>query len=142
MPSDRRPARLSLGTKAVIGLVAGLAAGAAIARIGHPMLLSAGAAVEVVGTLWINAILMTILPLIVAKLVVSIAGLDDPRVIGRSGWKAAVAFLILLTSTAAVAAAVMPTVFAWLPIARRPQPRCGAPPSRSLTSRGRRRRLR
>ena len=116
MPSDRRPARLSLGTKAVIGLVAGLAAGAAIARIGHPMLLSAGAAVEVVGTLWINAILMTILPLIVAKLVVSIAGLDDPRVIGRSGWKAAVAFLILLTITAAATAAVMPTVFAWLPI--------------------------
>jgi proton glutamate symport protein len=113
---EQPTAGLSLGTKAVIGLVAGLAAGAAIGRAAIPSLRSAGEAVEVIGTLWINAILMTILPLVVSKLIVSIAGHDDPRSVGRSGWKAALAFLGLLTVTAVAAVAVMPTVFAWLPL--------------------------
>ena len=72
---------------------------------------------EVMGTLWINAILMTIVPLVVSKLVVSIAGLEDLRAIGQSGWKAAVRMSLgLLTVTATVTAAIMPTVFAGLPI--------------------------
>jgi len=36
-----------------------------------------GSVADVVGTLWINAILMTILPLVVSKLIVSIAGHED-----------------------------------------------------------------
>lgn len=112
----RRTTGLSLGTRALIGLVAGLAAGAGIAATGQATLLATGGAVEVVGTLWINAILMTILPLVVSKLVVSIAGSGDPRDIGRAGWRAGAIIVGLLTVTGAVAAATMPMVFAWLPI--------------------------
>jgi Na+/H+-dicarboxylate symporter len=72
--------------------------------------------VEVIGTLWINAILMTIVPLIVSKIVVSIAGAGDVRAVGRAGWRAGALFLLLLTAAAAVAALVMPTVFAWMPL--------------------------
>jgi Na+/H+-dicarboxylate symporter len=36
--------------------------------------------------------------------------------VSRSGWRAGALFLILLTSTAALAAIAMPFVFAWLPI--------------------------
>ncbi|MGE5198645.1 MAG: dicarboxylate/amino acid:cation symporter [Rhodospirillaceae bacterium] len=107
---------MNLGTKAVIGLAAGLAAGAAIAGAAQPTLLAIGSAVEIVGTIWINAILMTILPLIVAKLVVSIAGHDDARALGRSGWRAGLLFIGLLTATAAATAAIMPAVFAQLRI--------------------------
>ena len=107
---------MSIGTKALIGLAVGLAAGAAIAAAAHPRLMAAGSAVEIAGTLWINAILMTILPLVVSKLVVSIAGHDDGRTLGRAGWKAGVLYVVLLTVTAALAAAVMPAVFARLPI--------------------------
>jgi hypothetical protein len=42
----------------------------------------------VAGTLWINAILMTILPLVVSKLVVSLAGNGDSRAVGQAGWRA------------------------------------------------------
>jgi Na+/H+-dicarboxylate symporter len=114
--ADNANARMSLGNRALIGLVAGLAAGAAIAAARRPALLEAGSAVEVLGTLWINAILMTILPLVVSKLVVSIAGQDDRGALGRSGWRAAALILVLLIATAGLTAAVMPSIFARLPI--------------------------
>ena len=106
---------MSLGTKALIGLVAGLATGIFVAAAG-PALAPAGTAADVMGTLWINAILMTILPLVVSKLIVSITAHDDGPGLGRAGWRAGVTFLALLTVTAALAAFVMPAVFARLPI--------------------------
>ena len=72
--SEPRKRRMSVGNKALIGLAAGLAVGAAITASGRPGLLTFGSAIEVVGTLWINAILMTIIPLVVSKIIVSIAG--------------------------------------------------------------------
>ena len=99
----------------MLGLVAGLGIGAAVAATG----VSAGpiaAAADVVGTMWINAILMTILPLVVSKLIVSIAGHEDGRTLGRAGRRAAVLIVGLQVATAVLAAAVMPPVFAWLPI--------------------------
>jgi len=114
--ADQRRTGLSIGNRALIGLLAGLPAGAAIVASAHPALLAFGGAVEVVGTLWINAILMTIVPLVVSKVIVSIAGARDPRTVGRAGWRAGLLFLALLTVTATIAIAVMPPIFAWLPI--------------------------
>ena len=107
---------MSLGTRALVGLVAGLATGVAITAAGRPALAMVGSAADVIGTLWINAILMTILPLVVSKLVVSIAGHDDARALGRVGRRAGALYLVLLCVTAGLAAAVMPAVFAYLPI--------------------------
>lgn len=115
MPEQRRKG-LSIGTQAFIGLVAGLAAGAGIAAGGGETLRAIGSAVELVGTLWINAILMTIIPLVVSKLVVSIAGADNASAVGRAGWHALALFVGLLTATAAAAILVVPPIFAWLPI--------------------------
>jgi proton glutamate symport protein len=109
-------ARMSLGIKALIGLMIGLAVGAAVAALRYPALSAAGSAAELLGTLWINAILMTILPLVVSKLIVSIAGSGEPRVVGRVGWRAGALFVGLLTATAALAGVIMPPVFAWLSI--------------------------
>jgi len=114
--ADQQRTGLSIGNQALIGLLAGLPAGAAIVASASQTLLAFGSAVEVVGTLWINAILMTIVPLVVSKVIVSIAGAQDPRTVGRAGWRAGVLFLALLTVTAMTAIAVMPAVFARLPI--------------------------
>ncbi len=107
---------MSAGTRAILGLALGLAAGAAVAAARRPALLTIGSAVEVGGKLWINAILMTIVPLVVAKLVVSIAGQDASPSLGRAGWRAVALFVALLATTAALTAAIMPAVFARLPI--------------------------
>ncbi|MDD5563824.1 MAG: cation:dicarboxylase symporter family transporter [Thermoanaerobaculaceae bacterium] len=114
--ASRRRSATSTGAWAVVGLAAGLATGAAIAAAGQPTLVAIGSGVEVAGKLWINAILMTILPLVVAKLVVSIAGQDVSPALGRAGWRAVALFVVLLTTTAALTAALMPAVFARLPI--------------------------
>jgi Na+/H+-dicarboxylate symporter len=107
---------MTLGAKALVGLVTGLAAGFALSVGGRPAVAMVGSAADVVGTLWINAILMTILPLVVSKLVVSIAGHENGRALGQAGWRAGAMYLVLLTGTAALAAVVMPAVFARLPI--------------------------
>jgi Na+/H+-dicarboxylate symporter len=107
---------MSIGTRAILGLVAGLAAGAAVAASAAPFLRALGTAVDVAGTLWINAILMTIVPLVVSKLIVSVAGHDDRGAIGRAGWTALLLFVGLLTAAAATTAVVMPPVFARLVI--------------------------
>lgn len=112
----KRDKRLSLGSKGLIGLGAGLGAGAAIASAGVPALMAAGAAVELAGRLWINAILMTIVPLVFSKLFVSIASSSDPRQLNAAGRRALAAFILLLVSTATVAAFLVPAVFAGLPI--------------------------
>lgn len=113
--TDRRP-RLSIGSQALVGLLAGLPAGAVLAASAQPAMLALGSAIEVVGTLWINAILMTIIPLVVAKVVVSIAGAEDRTFVGRAGVTALVLFVALLTATAGAAIAVMPAVFNGLPV--------------------------
>lgn len=107
---------MSVGTWSLVGLAAGLAAGIGIAATGHPGLRAVGGGIEVVGSVWINAILMTILPLVVSKLVVSIAGAGDQRALGRAGWRAGAWFLVLLVAAAVLSAALMPAVFARLPI--------------------------
>ena len=114
--ADRPRSAAGTGVWAVVGLAAGLATGAAIAAAGQPALFEIGSGVEVAGKLWINAIVMTILPLVVAKLVVSIAGQDASLALGRAGGRAVALFVALLTTTAALAAAIMPAVFARLPI--------------------------
>jgi proton glutamate symport protein len=112
--AERR--RMSLGTKAIIGLAGGLAVGAAVAASGSAALRSAGDAAEVIGSLWINAILMTILPLVVSKLIVSVAGHENRSDVGRAGWKAFAWFVALLIAGASLTALVMPAVFAGAPV--------------------------
>lgn len=107
---------MSLGNRALVGLAAGLAIGAAIAAIAYPTALTIGWGVELAGSLWINAILMTIVPLIVSKLVVSVAGSGDPGALGRAGWRAGALFIVLLAVGAALTALAMPVLFARLPI--------------------------
>lgn len=107
---------MSLGTRGLIGLAAGLLIGASIGAAKLPALLAAGDAIELVGKLWINAILMTIVPLVVSKLVVSVAGSDNMRALGKAGRRAAVLFIILLIVAATLTAMAMPLVFERLPL--------------------------
>jgi proton glutamate symport protein len=107
---------MSLGNRAILGLVTGLTAGAFLAAANSPTWLAVGSAVELLGRLWINAILMTIVPLVVSKLFVSIAGSGDARAIGQAGVRAGALFALLLGGGAALAALLTPALFAPLPI--------------------------
>ncbi len=77
-----------------------------------PALVAAADHLTPVGTLWVNAIRMTVIPLIVSLLITGVASAEDLRAVGRIGGRTMVVFLALL---AGVAIVVMP-IFLFLPM--------------------------
>lgn len=102
-------------TRVLVGLGAGLAGGAAIAASGSPGLARAAAAITPLGVLWVNAIRMTVIPLVISLLITGVASASDLRSIGRIGGRTLLAFLALLLGVAIVSAPLVPLAFAWLP---------------------------
>jgi Na+/H+-dicarboxylate symporter len=101
--------------RVLIALIVALALGAAIAASGNATLLNAADFVAPVGTLWVNAIRMTIIPLIVSLLITGVASAGDTKTIGRIGGRAVLVFGLLLVGAAVVVMPIVPSVFALLP---------------------------
>ncbi|HEU4628397.1 MAG TPA: dicarboxylate/amino acid:cation symporter [Gemmatimonadaceae bacterium] len=108
--------RTSLTTRVLAGLVAGLGLGILVAQAGSPALLRAAEAVEPLGTLFINAIRMTVIPLVVGSLVVGVASMPDARALARVGGRAVLLFVVMLALAGAFAAVVAPPLLAYLPV--------------------------
>ncbi len=103
------------GTRVLLALGAGLAGGVAIAASGDARLLGAADAIIPVGTLWINAIRMTIIPLVVALLITGVAGATDLSAIGRIGGRTLLTFFLLLLGTAVVVMPLSVLAFKFVP---------------------------
>ena len=91
------------GTRVVVALVAGLAVGVGIAASGNPSLLRAAEFLAPIWTLWVNAIRMTVIPLVVSLIIVSIASVSDLRTIGRLGGRSLMVFGAMLVGLAILA---------------------------------------
>ena len=88
----------------LLGLVAGLAVGFAVNA--SPALRGIVPWIEPLGSIFINAIRMTVVPLVVASLVVGVAGASDARAIGRVGGRALVLFVALVLAGAVFGAII------------------------------------
>ena len=98
-------------TRVLLALGAGLLGGILIAASGNASLLRAADAIVPIGTVWINAIRMTVIPLVVSLLITGVAGASDLRAIGKIGGRSLLTFVLLLAGTAIV---IMPIgVFAF-----------------------------
>jgi Na+/H+-dicarboxylate symporter len=102
-------------TRVLIALGAALGAGVAVAASGNARLAHAAEAIAPVGVLWINAIRMTVIPLVVSLLITGVAGAADLRAIGRIGGRTLLTFFLLLAGTALVIMPLAPLVFTLLP---------------------------
>lgn len=100
--------------RVLVALLAGLALGIAIAMSRDARLLSAAEAIEPLGVLWVNAIRMTVIPLVVSMLITSIA--ERSTTVGRLGGRALVVFASLLTLSATYAMIAIPFSMRWLTI--------------------------
>ena len=89
-------------TRVLVALGAALAGGILIALTGNETLLRAADAIVPIGTLWINAIRMTVIPLVVSLLITGVAGAADLRAVGRMGGRSLLTFFLLLVGTAVV----------------------------------------
>jgi proton glutamate symport protein len=107
---------VTLTTKVLIGLAAGLAVGIGISQSASPDLKAVAGYLEPIGTLWVNALRMIVLPLVVSAILIGVTSLPDMRTIGRIGGRAFLLFLALLVAAAAFAVIVGPIVFSGLRI--------------------------
>jgi proton glutamate symport protein len=103
---------MSLTTRVLVALVAGLGLGLVVSSTGNPTLLTMARWIEPLGTLFINAIRMTVIPLVVGSLVAGIASAPNPSALGKIGARALAIFIITLFAGAIVAALLAPPVFA------------------------------
>lgn len=95
-------------TAVLAALAAGLGLG--VLAHGHPLGAQADAVVAPIGTLWVNAIRMTVIPLIVPLLVVAIAGTGDLRRTAGLGGRMLGLFLALLVAFSLMSVALSPAL--------------------------------
>lgn len=107
---------MSLALKVLVALVSGFVIGLGVAGSGSPALTSILPYVEPIGTIWVSAIRMTIIPLVVTSLIVGVGGAPDPRSVGRIGVRAMLLITLLLCVTAFLAVLVAPPIMARISI--------------------------
>src|SRR5260370_37167250 len=83
-------------TRVLWALIAGLSVGIVVGASGSHWALTALRVIAPLGTLWINAIRLTVVPLVVALLFTSIVGTEGPSRIGREAAVSAATFPVLL----------------------------------------------
>ena len=91
------------GKWVLIGLGAGLAGGLLIGASHSATLIGAADAVAVLGTLWVNAIRMTVIPLVVSLLITGVASAADVSTIGRIGRRTIAVFIAMLAGATLLA---------------------------------------
>ncbi|MFP4623979.1 MAG: dicarboxylate/amino acid:cation symporter [Gemmatimonadota bacterium] len=105
-----RRRRVSLTTQVLTALVLGLAAGILIAPAETGPGATLVAWVEPLGGLWVNAIRMTVIPLLVSLLLAGITS-SGAGTVGRVGGRAVAWFVGLVACTTALAAATAPLLY-------------------------------
>jgi Na+/H+-dicarboxylate symporter len=129
---------MSEGTRVLIGLGVGLGAGLAIAASHNPALRGAADAVAPIGTLWVNAIRMTVIPLVVSLVITGVASASSVGTVGRIGRRTIAVFVAMLIGATILALPLGIAVFSWLPkiITVRPELPPGAAEAASSLSTG------
>jgi Na+/H+-dicarboxylate symporter len=107
---------MSATTRVLLALVLGLSGGLVVLAYPAPPLVAAVRVIEPVGTLWVNAIRMTVVPLVVSLLVTGVATSAGTHVVRDVGVRALLTFLGLLLLSAVVGLLVVPQLFAWLTV--------------------------
>jgi proton glutamate symport protein len=101
-------------SRVLLALVSAIAIGMPIALSGNPSALRAADLVAPIGMIWVNAIRMTVIPLIVALLVTGVASTAGSA-IGRIGARTIAVFVILGALTAAAMMPLLAVAFALMP---------------------------
>lgn len=107
---------MSLTTKVLLALVAGLALGLALSGADPALAARVTGLLEPVGTIFINAIRMTVIPLVVASLIAGVTAAPDPRAVGRIGARALVLFIVVLAAASAAGVLIGAPLLALFPL--------------------------
>ena len=108
--------KLSQPTRILLALVVGLAAGIVCAKSGFAWTPQVIAALEPVGGMWLNALQMTIVPLVVSLLITGIAESAEQARASRLAGRALILFIALLWISAIAAALLTPLFLDLFPL--------------------------
>ena len=103
-------------TYVLAALAAGFVLGSLAAATSSPIALRLVSIIEPLGTLWVNAIRMTVVPLVVSVLITGVATGFGSRSLGRMGARALVTYAILLVVAGLIALAIAPPLLARIPL--------------------------
>jgi Na+/H+-dicarboxylate symporter len=90
---------MNLSTRILIGLGLGLVFGVLISDNQNTVIASFPMFVEPIGVLWVNAIRMTVVPLLMALLITAIAGQKSTGVVAKLGGKTVVVFVMMIIAS-------------------------------------------
>jgi len=102
-------------TRVLLAVAAAIAIGVVIAAFGDARAIGAADTIAPIGALWVNAIRMTVIPLVFSLLITSVASVADIKSIGRLGRRTLLVFVLLIAGTAAVVMPLARALFALLP---------------------------
>jgi Na+/H+-dicarboxylate symporter len=108
--------KLSQPTRILLALIIGLGVGIAGANLGFIWQDGAIAAGEAIGGMWLNALRMTIVPLVVALLVTGIAASATAARAGKLSSRALLLYVALLWTSAIIAALLTPFLLDLFPL--------------------------
>lgn len=102
----------------IVALILGLAIGALLRALNPAMADSAIALADPIGTLWVNAIRMTVIPLVMATVLAALLAPGSRELFARLGWRAAALLGSLALTIATLSVVASQSAFAWLPLDR------------------------
>lgn len=103
---------MSFTARVLIALLLGLAVGIAISLVDDGFVTSIPAVIEPVGALWVNAIRMTVVPLVVSLLIVTIAGEQKSSATMKLGGRTVLLFAVMVAAASAFTALLAPPLLA------------------------------
>ncbi|MGY3039900.1 proton glutamate symport protein [Rhodanobacter sp. TND4EL1] len=106
---------MSATSRVLTGLAAGAVIGLLLAGWNESVALQVANVVQPIGKLWLNALQMTVVPLVLALVVVGVNTATDAAASGRIARRAIVTFMVILTGGALFAALAAPLVFSLFP---------------------------
>ncbi len=102
-------------SRILLGLVAGALSGLLLAWFDPALAARAAAFAQPVGRLWLNALQMTVVPLVLALVIVGVNAATDAAASGRTARRAVIVFAVLLTAGAVFTALAAPFLLSFLP---------------------------
>jgi proton glutamate symport protein len=106
---------VSATSRVLTGLAAGALIGLLLVGWNPALALQVANVAQPIGKLWLNALQMTVVPLVLALVVVGVNTATDAAASGRIARRAIVVFIVVLTGGALFAALAAPLVFALFP---------------------------
>ncbi len=107
---------MSQSTRILLALVLGLALGILLASLAPDAIEPAAAIAEPVGRAWLNALQMTIVPLVFSLLVTGVAATAEAAQAGKLAGRSVALYLVVMASSAALAAFLTPLLLDLAPL--------------------------